>query len=84
MLNKALEYLLSLFELMRTEEQNLTNNEADSFIPYLILKVGVVFTLLTLSLLCTKENFDILGQYNKMRKVFAFQIALLVFVLLIL
>ena len=40
MLNKALEYLLALFELMREENQQLTNNEAESFIPYLILKVS--------------------------------------------
>lgn len=40
MLNKALEYLLALFEVMQSEGQNLTNNEADSFIPYLIHKVS--------------------------------------------
>ncbi|XP_067937770.1 cytoskeleton-associated protein 5-like isoform X2 [Watersipora subatra] len=40
MLNKALEYLLALFELMHRENQILTNSEADAFIPYIILKVG--------------------------------------------
>lgn len=45
MLNKALEYLLSLFELMREEQQQLTNNEAEAFIPYLILKVGTSLAL---------------------------------------
>lgn len=40
MLNKALEYLQKLFEVMNEEKHNLTNNEAEAFIPYLILKVG--------------------------------------------
>uniref|UniRef100_A0A8C8ZI06 Cytoskeleton-associated protein 5 n=1 Tax=Prolemur simus TaxID=1328070 RepID=A0A8C8ZI06_PROSS len=39
-LMKALEYLKLLFTLLREEEYHLTENEASSFIPYLILKVG--------------------------------------------
>ncbi|XP_075783714.1 cytoskeleton-associated protein 5 isoform X2 [Pelodiscus sinensis] len=39
-LMKALEYLKLLFTLLRQEEYHLTENEASSFIPYLILKVG--------------------------------------------
>lgn len=36
---KALEYLKLLFTLLSEEEYHLTENEASSFIPYLILKV---------------------------------------------
>ncbi|XP_019406938.1 PREDICTED: cytoskeleton-associated protein 5 isoform X2 [Crocodylus porosus] len=39
-LMKALEYLKLLFTLLSQEEYHLTENEASSFIPYLILKVG--------------------------------------------
>ncbi|NXX94075.1 CKAP5 protein, partial [Centropus bengalensis] len=39
-LMKALEYLKLLFQLLSQEEYHLTENEASSFIPYLILKVG--------------------------------------------
>ncbi|XP_074129098.1 cytoskeleton-associated protein 5 isoform X1 [Sminthopsis crassicaudata] len=39
-LMKALEYLKLLFTLLSDEEYHLTENEASSFIPYLILKVG--------------------------------------------
>lgn len=39
-LMKALEYLKLLFTLLSEEEYHLTENEAASFIPYLILKVG--------------------------------------------
>ncbi|NWZ76628.1 CKAP5 protein, partial [Poecile atricapillus] len=39
-LMKALEYLKLLFNLLNQEEYHLTENEASSFIPYLILKVG--------------------------------------------
>ncbi|XP_006157853.1 cytoskeleton-associated protein 5 isoform X1 [Tupaia chinensis] len=39
-LMKALEYLKLLFTLLTEEEYHLTENEASSFIPYLILKVG--------------------------------------------
>ncbi|XP_025938162.1 cytoskeleton-associated protein 5 isoform X1 [Apteryx rowi] len=39
-LMKALEYLKLLFNLLSQEEYHLTENEASSFIPYLILKVG--------------------------------------------
>ncbi|XP_038619954.1 cytoskeleton-associated protein 5 isoform X1 [Tachyglossus aculeatus] len=39
-LMKALEYLKLLFALLSEEEYHLTENEASSFIPYLILKVG--------------------------------------------
>ncbi|XP_006984411.1 cytoskeleton-associated protein 5 [Peromyscus maniculatus bairdii] len=39
-LMKALEYLKLLFTLLSEEEYHLTENEASSFIPYLILKVG--------------------------------------------
>uniref|UniRef100_A0A4X2KWP8 Cytoskeleton-associated protein 5 n=1 Tax=Vombatus ursinus TaxID=29139 RepID=A0A4X2KWP8_VOMUR len=39
-LMKALEYLKSLFTLLSDEEYHLTENEASSFIPYLVLKVG--------------------------------------------
>ncbi|XP_061853782.1 cytoskeleton-associated protein 5 isoform X2 [Colius striatus] len=39
-LMKALEYLKLLFHLLSQEEYHLTENEASSFIPYLILKVG--------------------------------------------
>ncbi|NWV68436.1 CKAP5 protein, partial [Malurus elegans] len=39
-LMKALEYLKLLFSLLSQEEYHLTENEASSFIPYLILKVG--------------------------------------------
>lgn len=38
-LMKALEYLKLLFSLLSQEEYHLTENEASSFIPYLILKV---------------------------------------------
>lgn len=38
-LMKALEYLKLLFTLLSEEEYHLTENEASSFIPYLILKV---------------------------------------------
>lgn len=38
-LMKALEYLKLLFTLLSQEEYHLTENEASSFIPYLILKV---------------------------------------------
>lgn len=38
-LMKALEYLKLLFTLLSDEEYHLTENEASSFIPYLILKV---------------------------------------------
>ncbi|XP_068017627.1 cytoskeleton-associated protein 5 isoform X3 [Melanerpes formicivorus] len=39
-LMKTLEYLKLLFNLLNQEEYHLTENEASSFIPYLILKVG--------------------------------------------
>uniref|UniRef100_A0A8C3V8P6 Cytoskeleton associated protein 5 n=1 Tax=Catharus ustulatus TaxID=91951 RepID=A0A8C3V8P6_CATUS len=39
-LMKALEYLKLLFNMLSQEEYHLTENEASSFIPYLILKVG--------------------------------------------
>ncbi|XP_071665230.1 cytoskeleton-associated protein 5 isoform X1 [Patagioenas fasciata] len=39
-LMKTLEYLKLLFNLLGQEEYHLTENEASSFIPYLILKVG--------------------------------------------
>ncbi|KAJ6667187.1 hypothetical protein lerEdw1_017165 [Lerista edwardsae] len=39
-LMKALEYLKLLFAMLNQEEYHLTENEATSFIPYLILKVG--------------------------------------------
>ncbi|NWH70604.1 CKAP5 protein, partial [Piaya cayana] len=39
-LMKALEYLKMLFQMLSQEEYHLTENEASSFIPYLILKVG--------------------------------------------
>ncbi|XP_014805790.1 PREDICTED: cytoskeleton-associated protein 5 [Calidris pugnax] len=39
-LMKTLEYLKLLFSLLSQEEYHLTENEASSFIPYLILKVG--------------------------------------------
>jgi len=39
MLNKALEYLSSLFSVLGEEGYNLTDNEANAFVPYLILKV---------------------------------------------
>uniref|UniRef100_A0A8D0L3G1 Cytoskeleton associated protein 5 n=1 Tax=Sphenodon punctatus TaxID=8508 RepID=A0A8D0L3G1_SPHPU len=39
-LMKSLEYLKLLFNLLSQEEYHLTENEASSFIPYLILKVG--------------------------------------------
>lgn len=38
-LMKTLEYLKLLFNLLGQEEYHLTENEASSFIPYLILKV---------------------------------------------
>ncbi|XP_069479300.1 cytoskeleton-associated protein 5 isoform X2 [Ambystoma mexicanum] len=39
-LMKVLEYLKLLFALLSQEEYHLTENEATSFIPYLVLKVG--------------------------------------------
>ncbi|KAH0620748.1 hypothetical protein JD844_021478 [Phrynosoma platyrhinos] len=39
-LMKALEYLKLLFTMLNQEEYHLTENEATSFIPYLIVKVG--------------------------------------------
>ncbi|XP_042531831.1 cytoskeleton-associated protein 5 isoform X2 [Dipodomys spectabilis] len=39
-LMKALEYLKLLFTLLSEEEYHLTESEASSFIPYLIVKVG--------------------------------------------
>ncbi|XP_053131293.1 cytoskeleton-associated protein 5 isoform X2 [Hemicordylus capensis] len=39
-LMKALEYLKLLFAMLNQEEYHLTENEATSFIPYLVLKVG--------------------------------------------
>ncbi|KAM9381107.1 cytoskeleton-associated protein 5 isoform 2-T2 [Phaethornis superciliosus] len=39
-LMKALEYLKLLFHMLSQEEYHLTENEASSFIPYLVLKVG--------------------------------------------
>ncbi|XP_066490021.1 cytoskeleton-associated protein 5 isoform X2 [Tiliqua scincoides] len=39
-LMKSLEYLKLLFAMLNQEEYHLTENEATSFIPYLILKVG--------------------------------------------
>lgn len=39
-LMKTLEYLKLLFTMLNEEEYHLTENEATSFIPYLILKVG--------------------------------------------
>lgn len=39
-LMKVLEYLKLLFALLSQEEYHLTENEASSFIPYLVLKVG--------------------------------------------
>ncbi|XP_008103083.1 cytoskeleton-associated protein 5 isoform X2 [Anolis carolinensis] len=39
-LMKTLEYLKLLFSMLNQEEYHLTENEATSFIPYLILKVG--------------------------------------------
>nr|XP_020654661.1 cytoskeleton-associated protein 5 isoform X2 [Pogona vitticeps] len=39
-LMKTLEYLKLLFTMLNQEEYHLTENEATSFIPYLILKVG--------------------------------------------
>ncbi|XP_048339778.1 cytoskeleton-associated protein 5 isoform X2 [Sphaerodactylus townsendi] len=39
-LMKALEYLKLLFTMLNQEEYHLTENEANSFIPYLVLKVG--------------------------------------------
>lgn len=37
---KVLEYLKVLFSVMKQDDVHLTENEASSFIPYLILKVG--------------------------------------------
>ncbi|TNN43790.1 Cytoskeleton-associated protein 5 [Liparis tanakae] len=39
-LMKVLEYLKLMFAMLNTEDYHLTENEANSFIPYLILKVG--------------------------------------------
>ncbi|CAI5763725.1 cytoskeleton-associated protein 5 isoform X1 [Podarcis lilfordi] len=39
-LMKVLEYLKLLFAMLNQEEYHLTENEATSFIPYLVLKVG--------------------------------------------
>lgn len=39
-LMKVLEYLKLLFAMLNQEEYHLTENEATSFIPYLILKVS--------------------------------------------
>uniref|UniRef100_A0A8C2TR84 Cytoskeleton associated protein 5 n=1 Tax=Coturnix japonica TaxID=93934 RepID=A0A8C2TR84_COTJA len=39
-LMKTLEYLKLLFNMLSQEEYHLTENEASSFIPYLIIKVG--------------------------------------------
>jgi len=47
-LMKALEYLKLLFNLLSQEEYHLTENEASSFIPYLILKVWFILQKLTL------------------------------------
>lgn len=47
-LMKALEYLKLLFNLLSQEEYHLTENEASSFIPYLILKVQFTEQKLTL------------------------------------
>lgn len=47
-LMKALEYLKLLFNLLSQEEYHLTENEASSFIPYLILKVQFVLQKLML------------------------------------
>lgn len=47
-LMKALEYLKLLFNLLSQEEYHLTENEASSFIPYLILKVRFLLQKLTL------------------------------------
>lgn len=46
-LMKTLEYLKLLFNLLSQEEYHLTENEASSFIPYLILKVQFVLQNLT-------------------------------------
>lgn len=40
-LMKALEYLKMLFAMLNQEEYHLTENEATSFIPYLVLKVFI-------------------------------------------
>lgn len=47
-LMKALEYLKLLFNLLNQEEYHLTENEASSFIPYLILKVWFIVQKLNL------------------------------------
>ncbi|GAB1602380.1 cytoskeleton-associated protein 5-like isoform X1 [Argonauta hians] len=40
MLNKALEYIQNIFDLLAVEDYHLNDIEAISFIPYLIIKVG--------------------------------------------
>lgn len=39
-LMKVLEYLKLMFAMLNREDYHLTENEANSFIPYLILKVS--------------------------------------------
>jgi len=49
---KGLEYLQAVFAMLIEEEYNMFENEASSFIPYLILKVRNVKCWLTLMSIC--------------------------------
>ena len=45
MLNKALEYLQRVFNMLAERDYNLHEIEAVSFIPYLILKVTIIYII---------------------------------------
>jgi len=49
---KGLEYLQAVFAMLIEEDYNMFENEASSFIPYLILKVRNVKCWLPLSSIC--------------------------------
>lgn len=60
---KTLEYLKLLFNMLSQEEYHLTENEASSFIPYLILKVQFVLQKLTLFFMRNMAEYHQTLQY---------------------
>lgn len=46
---KGLEYLQLVFRVLAEEGYNMTESEAASFLPYLVLKVRVIFNCMVLN-----------------------------------
>ena len=58
MLNKGLEYLQALFAVLADNDYQLGDQEANSFMPYLMIKVGV-----SLFHLCRSEHVHLVCKY---------------------